>query len=314
MKPRLFFFIIAVVISVSCSKHRLPTEVSLQDAFSLAAEKKDTIVLLVCDYRQYYQLWKNPRYRFIRKHMHKGTLLYTDISLPNNRTAQYIYEYKSMPAIMKITPDGYVYHIEYESGVDTIDQNVSAFMKLLLDGVIEITREEPRSEVFKCIERNTSLTDNILANYLLSEYFDKISEYDRSIKHRNHLLRAFENNPDRITEQLYIQTLKELNDSLPHITLNPASFSFSDFPSSSDTTVSVLVRNYGVHPFVMTDVRVSCSCLKVEYPRVIENGKIGTLSITLSSGEEKKEFEQEVVIGRALYGKSFVVSLKGNII
>ena len=304
-------FVLAIC---SCSCYELPSEVSVQKAFTLAIERQDTIKLLVCDYRQYYQIGKKPKYNYIRKYLRNSAdLLYSDISLPKNRVAQYVYQFKSLPAIMTVTPVGGVASIEYESGVDTIMQIESDLMRMLFEGASELSMDEPCPEVFSHIESHESLKDNIFANYLLSKYYAGISD-EKGVVYREHLIRTFEKAPYRIMESLYLEAMKESEDTLAHIALLPSVFLFPDIPTNSDTTVAVVIRNYGDRPFVMTDVRVSCSCLKTRYPRVVEGGNADTLYISFSSGMEKAEFEQDVVIGRALYGMKYVVSLKGNTI
>lgn len=65
---RLILLLVFTLFYCCCTKSVMPPEVSLKQLFKLSEEQKDSIAVLVCDYRQFNRLKHMSYGNFMRVH------------------------------------------------------------------------------------------------------------------------------------------------------------------------------------------------------------------------------------------------------
>ena len=290
----------------------MPPEISLRELFKTIDNNNDSIAVLFCDFRQYYKMAQLPSNTFTDKWQNNNIYFYSDISLPENREAQNIFCFDHLPAIVHFDKDGSVSSIDYCMYEHAMSEREKNYCSTILRGYLSLCSESPDNSLFNRIINDTTSVDNIYVNTLIARYYDSLDQPQIDDRYWQRAVSIFENNPDEIVEHLYISSLQRLNDTLFHIIAKPTCIVLEDFPIQSDTITNIILSNYGNRVFVLSDIRTSCSCVKVQSPRLILPGNSDTLKIHYFANNEPGSFEQVVRINPLFNKKNINITINGT--
>ena len=291
-KPLILVVLFFCFVYVCCVRKANLKEITLYEFSELAS--KDSLSILLCDFRQYNHLYKNKQTAAIMRHTDERTY-YIDVSLPCNREIQFINRFSQFPVLVSMDTNFVVYRIIDYDGVHNVDQSSEILNSIFLKGYCSLLTT-PDSLLFQRLIADSSLVDNFYCNTLLARYYDKKHRLDSAKSKWDRAALLYEQNPERETESLYIDTMRNVDDTLSHIVSSSRVLNVGLVPSGSTITHYFTISNYGVRPFILYRVRPSCSCVKVKYPRIIEPGHMDTLTVDFLAGEEKGPFKQSINI------------------
>lgn len=286
-----------------CQKAR-PNEINLQEFIELSQSNIDTISFLLCDYRQYNHLYNNKQWGTVYQAIGRNSK-YLDISLPYNREVQYINCFEHLPVVVSTDNNG-IHKIVDCSGTHNVDKAKELLNAVFLKCYHSLS-STPDSILFSRIINDTSLSTNFYCRTLLARYYEKTHRNDSAQREWERAAILYEYNPDKITEPLYIEAMRKINDTLPHILITPRLIDIGTIPAESKVNRIVTISNYGKRPYILYNVRPTCSCVKVTYSRIIKPNTKDTMVVSYLADKEPGPFEQRININ----SKHNIITIKG---
>lgn len=294
-----------------CISNKPIREINFTEFLSYAYENEDSTSIILCDFRQFYHLTKDHFWRRVIKDK-KGCLFYTDVSLLENRDALYILKPIKTPVLLSFSPEGDILSIQYQGSTNLQQEHNRRTIKLLLHGFYELKHQQLSESTLYSLSRLARTDKDLYAANLLAENYNNIGIIDSVYYYNQLMVEEYEKSPEIMFDILYVKALKNIKDTIPHLVIEKQIMDLRDFPINQDTTVIFKVKNYGERPFLIYDVRTTCSCIRLRYPHIIKANHADTLFMDYHASADSGAFEQSAFINSSVYGNKFKLTIKGN--
>ena len=306
----LFPFIALLALSINCcDDSHLPTEKNFHEVYNYSKNGASTIGVLICDYRQFNSIARNTsKWRSFFNTFEGDELFYTDISLPDNRELQYLLAFDTLPAIITISPGGSFDSIKYPSHIHYFSSEQQNSIRYALDVFFSLQDNNPDTTAFKYLSQNSLSKDSFYTHTLISRYYESLDIKDSAIFYNNRALHLYEEFPCPITEQLYVNALNSVGDSLSHIIISPSIISLDVTSEHIDTTFTITAKNFSKRDFIIFDIIPSCSCLTVNFPRIIKPGASGLIELQYKHDGAIESFRHKLWLNTSIPQYNKIIS------